>query len=262
MKKVIKKISWWLVLPFFMILFLVSCLNQKKNIESSKNEFSEKKQEESSTKTENKSEQETTQNSSVKISDSTIIFNSKTELLEYVKKNFSKQIESENSGKSSAKTTEQEEYFENGNLKSKIKTSENTTEYINSLKSAYQEMQEKYNKASDNSEKLLKVSKNFESLYKESRIENYSLSAKNSIQNFTIKNLEKENKKLIENTPVTFWQKFLFAWKYIVFAFFLGWFVMPFVWRWFRSWLLRFNPYVNFLEKINQKFKDDKFNSL
>ena len=33
-------------MPFFMILFLVSCLNQKKNIESSKNKLSEKKQEE------------------------------------------------------------------------------------------------------------------------------------------------------------------------------------------------------------------------
>ncbi len=262
MKNLIKKIIWWLVSPILPLLILSSCLNQKKNVENSVKENSTQKNEVISDKSENKSEQETTQNSSVKISDSTIIFNSKSELLEYIKKNYSQKLETENSGKSSAKTTEQEEYFENGNLKSKIKTSENTTEYINSLKSAYQEMQEKYNKASDNSEKLLKVSKNFENLYKETRIENYSLSAKNSIQNFTIKNLEKENKKLIENTPVTFWQKFLFAWKYIVFAFFLGWFVMPFVWRWFRSWLLRFNPYLKFLEKINQKFKNDKFNSL
>ena len=72
MKKVIKKISWWLVMPFFMILFLVSCLNQKKNIESSKNEISEKKQEESSTKTETKTEQESSGKSSVKIVDSTL----------------------------------------------------------------------------------------------------------------------------------------------------------------------------------------------
>ena len=123
MKNLIKKFSWWLVMPFFIILFLVSCLNQKKNIESSKNTLSEKKQEESSTKIETKTEQESSGKSSVKIVDSTIIFNSKTELLEYVKKNFSKQIESENSGKNSAKITEQEEYFENGKLKSKSKTS-------------------------------------------------------------------------------------------------------------------------------------------
>lgn len=257
-----KKLFNLVILLLFTLFILMGCVNQKKHVENSVKENSTQNNSASSEKQLENSRQNQSENSSVRISDSTIIFNSKSELLEYINKNYSEKLESENSGKSSVKTTEQEEYFENGNLKSKSKTSENTSEYINSLKSAYQEMQEKYNKASDNSEKLLKVSKNFESLYKESRIENYSLSAKNSIQNFTIKNLEKENKKLIENTPVTFWQKFLFAWKYIVFAFFLGWFVMPFVLRWFRSWLLRFNPYVKFLEKINQKFKDDKFNSL
>ena len=93
MKNLIKKFIWWLVKPLFMILFLVSCLNQKKNIESSKNTLSEKKQEESSTKTETKTEQESSDKSSVKIVDSTIIFNSKTEFLEYLKKNYSYQQE-------------------------------------------------------------------------------------------------------------------------------------------------------------------------
>ena len=147
MKNLIKKFIWWLVSPILPLLILSSCLNQKKNVENSVKENSTQKNEVISDKSEKKSEQETTQNSSVKISDSTIIFNSKTELLEYVKKNFSKQIESENSGKNSKKTTEQEEYFENGKLKSKSKTSENTSEYLNSLKSAYQEIREKYNKA-------------------------------------------------------------------------------------------------------------------
>lgn len=250
-----KKLFNLVILPLFTLFILMGCVNQKKHVENSIKENSTQNNSASSEKQEENSRQNQSENSSVRISDSTIIFNSKSELLEYIKKNYSEKLESENSGKSSVKTTEQEEYFENGNLKSKSKTSENTSEYINSLKSAYQEMQEKYNKATDTSEKLLKVSKNFENLYKEARIENYSLAAKNSIQNFTIKNLEKENKKLVENTPVTFWQKFLFAWKYIVFAFLFGWFVMPFVWRWFRSWLLRFNPYVNFLEKINQKIQ-------
>ena len=75
MKNLIKKFSWWLVLPFFILLFLVSCLNQKKNIESSKNEISEKKQEESTAKTETKTEQQSSDKSLVKITDSTIIFN-------------------------------------------------------------------------------------------------------------------------------------------------------------------------------------------
>ena len=253
MKNLIKKFSWWLVMPFFMILFLVSCLNQKKNIESSKNKLSEKKQEESSIKTETKTEQESSDKSLVKIVDSTIIFNSKTELLEYVKKNFSKQIESENSGKNSAKITEQEEYFENGKLKSKSKTSENTSEYLNSLKSAYQEIQEKYNKAAQSSEYWEENSTRFETEYRSQRATNYYLNDTNKKLASDIKILQEEKKKLTENTPVTIWQKILFAWRYIVFAFFFGWFVMPFVWRWFKSWLLRFTPYLNFLDWLNRQ---------
>ena len=88
MKNLIKKFIWWLVSPILPLLILTSCLNQKKNVENSVKENSTQKNEVISDKSENKSEQETTQNSSVKISDSTIIFNSKSELLEYIKKNY------------------------------------------------------------------------------------------------------------------------------------------------------------------------------
>ena len=255
MKNLIKKFIWWLVSPILPLLILSSCLNQKKNVENSVKENSTQKNEVISDKSEKKSEQETTQNSSVKISDSTIIFNSKSELLEYIKKNYSQKLETENSGKSSAKTTEQEEYFENGNLKSKIKTSENTTEYINSLKSAYQEMQEKYNKASQSSEYWQESSTRFETEYRSQRATNYYINDTNKKLASDVKILQEEKKKLIENTPVTFWQKILFAWRYIVFAFFFGWFVMPFVWRWFKNWLLRFNPYLKFLEWLHKQKK-------
>ena len=77
MKNLIKKFIWWLVSPILPLLILSSCLNQKKNVENSVKENSTQKNEVISDKSENKSEQETTQNSSVKISDSTIIFNSK-----------------------------------------------------------------------------------------------------------------------------------------------------------------------------------------
>lgn len=252
MKKLLNQFSWWLVMPFFSIFLLIGCLNQKKNIENSKNEFLEKKQEESNSKTEAKNQQSTDEKSAVKITDSTIVFQSKAELLAYIKKNYSQQLETENSGKNSQKTTEQEEYFENGKLKSKSKTSENTSEYLNSLKAAYQEIEEKYNKALDTSEYWQESSTRFETEYRSQRATNYYLNDTNKKLSSDIKILQKEKKVLIENTPITFWQKIFAAWKYILFAFFFGWIVMPFVWRWFKTWLLRFNPYINFLEKLKK----------
>ena len=52
------------------------------------------------------------------------------------------------------------------------------------------------------------------------------------------------------------------TWQMFFVGLILGWLLLPSLFRWLWSWVKRFNPYVNFLEKINQKFKDDKFNSL
>ena len=53
-----------------------------------------------------------------------------------------------------------------------------------------------------------------------------------------------------------------FTWQWFLSGILLGWIALPNIWRWFKGWLLRFNPYLKLVEKINQKFKDDKFNSL
>ena len=44
MKKVIKKISWWLVMPFFCLMVLFSCKSREKQVQKSETQ-SEKKSE-------------------------------------------------------------------------------------------------------------------------------------------------------------------------------------------------------------------------
>ena len=78
--------------------------------------------------------------------------------------------------------------------------------------------------------------------------------------NHFYKSLEQEKTKT-KDYAMKLKAKETFTWQMFFVGLIIGVFLLPIL-RWFRSWLLRFNPYVNFLEKINQKFKDDKFNSL
>ena len=38
------------------------------------------------------------------------------------------------------------------------------------------------------------------------------------------------------------------TWQWFLVGLLVGWIALPNVWRWFKSWLLRFNPYLKFID--------------
>ena len=96
MKNLIKKFSWWLVLPFFCFVVLFSCKTREKQVQKSENQ-SEKKSE-----------------ATYKIEDRTFEIVSDKELTNFVKTNF---VQNNESSKDETKNVEViREYYENGNL--------------------------------------------------------------------------------------------------------------------------------------------------
>ena len=126
------------------------------------------------------------------------------------------------------------EYYENGNLKSEIQKS--FSQLSEATKYAIAEMSEKLTKETEKSKYWENSSNHFYQLFEQEKTKN---------KDYAMQLKAKET----------------FTWQMFFVGVVLGVFLLP-IFRWIRSWLLRFNPYVNFLEKINQKFKDDKFNSL
>ena len=103
MKKMIKIISWWLVLPFFCLMILIGCKSREKQVQKSE------------TQTEKNSE------ATYKIEDKTLEIVSEKELLKFDKSKIDK---SEETKKDETKNIEViKEYYENGNLKSEINKS-------------------------------------------------------------------------------------------------------------------------------------------
>ena len=147
----------------------------------------------------------------------------------------SKIDKSEETSKTETKNVEIiKEYYENGTLKKEMQR--NFSELAETTKKAISELEEKFTKEKENSRYWENSSNHF----------------------YTA--LEQEKTKT-KDYAMQLKAKETFTWQMFFVGVVLGVFLLPIL-RWFRSWLLRFNPYVNFLEKINQKFKDDKFNSL
>lgn len=119
------------------------------------------------------------------------------------------------------------EYYENGNLKSEIQKS--FSQLSEATKYAIAEMREKLSKEKENSRYWEDSSNHF------------------------YKSLEQEKTKT-KDYAMQLKAKETFTWQMFFVGLILGVFLLPIL-RWFRSWLLRFNPYVNFLEKINQKIQ-------
>lgn len=119
------------------------------------------------------------------------------------------------------------EYYENGNLKSEIQKS--FSQLSEATKTAIAEMREKLSKEKETSQYWENSSNHF------------------------YKALEQEKTKT-KDYAMQLKAKETFTWQMFFVGVVLGVFLLPIL-RWFRSWLLRFNPYVNFLEKINQKIQ-------
>ena len=186
----------------------------------------EKQVQKSETQTETKSE------ASAKIETKTFEIVQDKELSIFDKSNFNQNSETQKEHTKDIQVIR--EYYENGNLKSEIQKS--FSQLSEATKYAIAEMREKLSKEKETSQYWEDSSNHF------------------------YKTLEQEKTKT-KDYQMQLKAKETFTWQMFFVGVVLGVFLLP-IFRWIRSWLLRFNPYVNFLEKINQKFKDDKFNSL
>ena len=127
MKNLIKKFSWWLVLPFFCLMILIGCKTREKSVQRTE------------TQSEKKSE------ATYKIEDKTFEIVSEKEFIKFDKSKIDK---SEETKKEETKNIEViKEYYENGNLKSEINKS--FSQLSEATKTAIAEMSEKLTKETD-----------------------------------------------------------------------------------------------------------------
>ena len=121
MKKVIKKISWWLVLPLFCLVIMFSCKTREKQVQKTE------------TQSEKKSE------ATYHIEDKTfeIIFDKSA-----FKNDFSYKNSSEETSKQEKKNVDKgKEYYENGNIKKEWER--NFSELSESTKKTFTELEER-----------------------------------------------------------------------------------------------------------------------
>ena len=209
MKILIKKFSWWLVLPFFSLVFLVGCKSREKQVQKSE------------TQTESKSE------ATARIEEKTYEIVLDKELSNFGKSKIDK---SEETSKTETKNVEIiKEYYENGTLKKEMQR--NFSELAETTKKAISELEEKINSEKETSKYWENSSNHYYQLLEEE------------------KSKSKSYQMQLKAKPKLTWQWFLVG-------LLVGWIALPNIWRWFKSWLLRFNPYLKLLEWIkNLKFK-------
>ena len=207
MKILIKKFSWWLVLPFFCLVVLIGCKTREKQVQKTE------------TQTEKKSE------ATYKIEDKTfeIVFD-KSKIF----KDFSYKNSSEESSKQEKKNTDKgKEYYENGNLKKEWER--DLSELSESTKKVFTELEEKINSEKETSKYWENSSNHYYQLLEEE------------------KSKSKSYQMQLKAKPKLTWQ-----WFFV--GLLIGWIALPNVWRWFKSWLLRFNPYLKLVEKVKKFF--------
>lgn len=153
-----------------------------------------------------------------------------------LKNDFSYKNSSEETSKQEKKNVDKgKEYYENGNLKKEWER--DLSEFSESTKKVFTELEEKISEETEKSKYWESSSNHYYQLLEEE------------------KSKSKSYQMQLKAKPKLTWQMFFVG-------LLIGWIALPNILKWFKYWLLRFNPYVKFLEKINQKFKDDKFNSL
>ena len=129
MKKLIKKFSWWLVLPLFCLMILIGCKTREKQVQKSENQ------------TETKSE------ATARIEEKTYEIVLDKELSNFGKSKIDK---SEETSKTETKNVEIiKEYYENGTLKKEMQR--NFSELAETTKKAISELEEKFTKEKENS---------------------------------------------------------------------------------------------------------------
>ena len=205
MKILIKKFSWWLVLPFFCLMILIGCKSREKQVQKSE------------TQTETKSE------ATARIEEKTfeIIFDKSV-----LKNEFSHKNSSEETSKQEKKNVDKgKEYYENGNLKKEWER--DLSEFSESTKKVFTELEER--------------------IIKEQEVSKYWEDSSNHFY----KTLEQEKTKT-KDYSMKLKAKETFTWQMFLVGLLVGWIALPNIWKWFKSWLLRFNPYLKLLEKVKK----------
>ena len=201
MKNLIKKFSWWLVLPFFCLMILIGCKSREKQVQKSE------------TQTESKSE------ATARIEEKTfeIIFDKSV-----LKNDFSYKNSSEETSKQEKKNVDKgKEYYENGNLKKEWER--DLSEFSESTKKVFTELEEKISEETEKSK------------YWESSSNHYY-------------QLLEEEKSKSKSYQMQLKAKETFTWQWFLVGLLVGWIALPNAWKWFKSWLLRFNPYLKFID--------------
>ena len=179
----------------------------------------EKQVQKSETQSEKKSE------ATFKIEDRTfeIVFDKSV-----LNKDFSYKNQTSETSKKELKNTEKgKEYYENGNLKKEWER--DLSELSETTKSVIEEISEKLTKETENSKYWEKSSNHYYQLLEQ----------------------EKSKTKTYQMQLKT---KPTFTWQWFLSGLLIGWIALPNIWRWFKSWILRFNPYLNLVEKVKKVF--------
>ena len=185
--------------------------------------FSCKSREKAVQKTETQSEKKS--EASFKIEDRTFEIVSDKSLFQ---KNFSYKNSSEESSKQEKKNIEKgKEYWENGNLKKEWER--DLSELSESTKKVFTELEEKISEETEKSKYWENSSNHYYQLLEEE------------------KSKSKSYQMQLKAKPKLTWQWFLVG-------LLVGWIALPNAWKWFKSWLLRFNPYIKLVEKVNKVF--------
>ena len=186
--------------------------------------FSCKSREKAVQKTETQSEKKS--EATYKIEDKTFEIVSEKEFIKFDKSKIDK---SEETKKEETKNIEViKEYYENGNLKSEINKS--FSQLSEATKTAIAEMSEKLTKETEDKKYWENSSNHYYQLLEEE------------------KSKSKSYQMQLKAKPKLTWQWFLVG-------LLVGWIALPNVWRWFKSWLLRFNPYLQLVEFFKNKIK-------
>ncbi len=206
-KILIKKFSWWLVLPLFCLMILIGCKSREKAVQKTE------------TQSEKKSE------ATYHIEDKTFeIVLDKSKIF----KDFFYKNSSEESSKQEKKNIDKgKEYYENGNLKKEWER--DLSEFSESTKKVFTELEEKINSEKETSKYWENSSNHYYQLLEEE------------------KSKSKSYQMQLKAKPKLTWQWFLVG-------LLVGWIALPNAWKWFKSWLLRFNPYLKLVEKVKKVF--------
>ena len=173
-----------------------------------------------------------TETQTEKKSEATYHIEDKTFKIVFDKSKISKEYSYKNSSEESSKQEKKnvdkgKEYYENGNLKKEWER--DLSELSESTKKVFTELEEKISEETEKSKYWENSSNHYYQLLEEE------------------KSKSKSYQMQLKAKPKLTWQWFLVG-------LLVGWIALPNVWRWFKYWLLRFNPYLKLVEKVKKVF--------